>query len=114
MVPFAMGLLGRALGPLGRHEEAERWLRESLALRTRTLPAGHWALASSRSALGAHLVLAGRFGEAEPMLLEAEQTLAAALGDRAPIVADARRRLVDLYVAAGRPAEAEAWRKRLP
>ncbi len=114
MVPFAMSLLGRALGPLGRLEEAERWLRECLALRTRTLPAGHWLLASSRSALGAHLVLAGRLAEAEPMLLEAETTLTAGLGDKAPVVADARRRLVDLYVAAKRPREAEAWRTRLP
>jgi serine/threonine-protein kinase len=114
MVPFAMSLLGRALGPQGRLDEGERWLRDCLALRTRTLPAGHWLLASTRSAIGAHLVLAGRFGEAEPMLLDAERTLTAALGDDAPIVADARRRLVDLYVAAKRPAEAEAWRKRLP
>ncbi len=99
MVPFAMALLGRALGPLGRLEEAERWLRESLALRERLVPAGHWLLASSRSVLGAHLVLAGRFAEAEPMLLEAERTLTSALGDDSPIVADARRRLADLYAA---------------
>ena len=114
MVPFAMSLLGRALGPLGRLDEAEGWLLESLALRERTLPAGHWLMASSRSALGGHLTLAGRLAEAEPMLLGAEKTLTAALGDKAPVVADARRRVVDFYVAAKRPAEAEAWRKRLP
>jgi serine/threonine-protein kinase len=114
MVPFAMALLGRALGPLGRLDEGERWLRDSLALRERTLPPGHWLVASSRSVLGAHLTLAGRLTEAEPMLLEAERTLTAALGDGAPVVADARRRLVDFYVAARRPAEAEAWRRRLP
>ena len=114
MVPFAMALLGRAVGPLGRLDEAERWLRESLALRARTLPRNHWLLASGRSALGAHLVLAGRLDEAEPMLLESERALTAALGDKAPVVADARRRLVDLYVAAKRPAEADVWRARLP
>ena len=114
MVPFAMGLLGRALGPLGRLDEAERWLRESLALRERTAPPGHWVVASSRSTLGGHLILAGRLGEAEPMLLDAEKALTAALGDTSPVVADARRRLVDLYVAARRPTEAAAWRKRLP
>ena len=114
MVPFAMALLGRALGPLGRLDEAERWLRESLELRMRTVPPGHWLIASSRSTLGAHLILAGRLAEAEPMLLEAEKALTTALGDQAPVVADARRRLVDLYVAAKRPSEAEAWRKRLP
>ena len=48
------------------------------------------------------------------MLLEAERALTVALGNKSQVVADARRRLVDLYVAAKRPAEAEAWRKRLP
>jgi serine/threonine-protein kinase len=114
MVPFAMSLLGRALGPLGRLEEAERWLRDSLAVRQRSLPAGHWLLASSRSTFGAHLVLAKRFAEAEPMLLDAERELTAALGDQAPIVADARRRIVDLYEAQNRPVDAEVWRARLP
>jgi serine/threonine-protein kinase len=114
MVPFAMSLLGRALGPLGQLDEAERWLRESYALRRRTMPAGHWTLASSRSVIGGHLVLARRFREAEPLLLEAERELVAALGPDAPVVADARRRLVDLYQAWQRAADAERWRATLP
>ena len=114
MVPFAMALLGRSLGPLGKLDEAERWLRESLAVRERVMPAGHWMLASSRSTLGAHLVLARRFAEAEPMLLDAERTLVAALGNEAPIVADARRRIVALYEARNRRDEAERWRAQLP
>ena len=114
MVPFAMGLLGRALGPLGKLAEAERWLRESLALRQRTMPAGHWTLASSRSLIGEHLVLAKRFVEAERLLLDAERDLVGALGDKAPVVADTRRRLVDLYTAWNRPADAQSWRERAP
>lgn len=114
MVAFAMALLGRTLGPLGRLDEAERWLRQSYALRQRNLPAGHWLLASSRSAIGGHLVLARRLAEAEPILLAAEHDLTAALGNDAPQVADARRRIVDLYVAWQRADEAAAWRAKVP
>ena len=114
MVAFAMSLLGRALGPLGRLDEAERLIRDSYALRQRTLPRGHWLLASSRSTLGAHLVLARRFDEAEVLLVPAERALTEALGEGAPTVADARRRLVDLYTAWQRPADAESWRAKLP
>jgi len=114
MVPFAMALMGRALGPIGRIDEADRWLRDSLALRQRTLPKDHWALASSRSSIGGNLVLARRFPEAENLLLGAERDLVQTLGDGAPVVADARRRLVDLYTAWNRPADAQKWRDRLP
>ncbi|MFN7978617.1 MAG: serine/threonine-protein kinase [Vicinamibacterales bacterium] len=114
MVAFSMSLLGRCLGPLGQLAEAERWLRDSYALRQRTLPKGHWLLASSRSTLAAHLVLAKRFSEAEALLLPAERELTAALGDDAPTVADARRRLVDLYTAWQRPSDATMWQAKLP
>ncbi len=114
MVAFSMSLLGRALGPLGQLDEAERWIRESYALRARTLPKGHWLLASSRSTLAAHLTLARRFREAEALLLPAERELTTALGEQAPSVIDARRRLVDLYTAWQRPDDAGAWRAKLP
>ena len=113
MVAFSMSLLGRALGPLGQLDEAERWIRESYALRARTLPKGHWLLASSRSTLAAHLTLARRFREAEALLLPAERELTTALGEQAPSVIDARRRLVDLYTAWQRPAEVRAWQAKL-
>lgn len=114
MVSFSMLLLGRALGPTGQLDEAERWLREGYELRQRVLPAGHWALASTRSVLGAHFVLAKRFREAETLLLGAEGELTKALGKDAPVVADAHRRLVDLYTAWQRPAHAQRWKATLP
>ena len=78
-----------------------------------TLPKGHWLLASSRSTLAAHLTLARRFREAEALLLPAERELTTALGEQAPSVIDARRRLVDLYTAWQRPAEVRAWQAKL-
>ncbi len=111
-VSTAMGVLGRALGPMGSLEAAERWLRESLELRRKTLPDGHWAVASSESILGAHLALASRFGEAEALLLPAERKLVEIRGDDAPVVQDARARIVALYTAWGKPAEAARWQAR--
>ena len=109
-----MVLMGRAFGPLGQLEEAERSIREGLELRTRLLPKGDWKIASARSILGAHFVLARRFTEAEALLLDAERDLVATLGNDSAIVADARRRLVGLYTALGRPSDASRWQQLLP
>ncbi|MEJ7758020.1 MAG: serine/threonine-protein kinase [Gemmatimonadaceae bacterium] len=112
-VSTALSLLGRALGPMDSLAAAERYLRESLALRRKTLPEGHWALASSESILGAHFVLARRFAEAEELLVTSEKKLVDARGEEAPVIADARSRLVALYTAWGKPAEADKWQKRI-
>ena len=112
-ISTSMSVLGRALGAMDSLAEGERWLRESLALRRRTLPEGHWIIASSESILGAHLALAGRFAQAESLLLPAERKLVAIRGDDAPVVKDARTRLVALYTAWGKPGEAARWRSRI-
>src|SRR5690606_3760428 len=109
-VSTAMGVLGRSLGQMDSLAEGEAYLRESLALRRRNLPEGHWVIASSESILGAHLALAGRFREAESLLLPAEQQLAAIRGEEAAVVSDARARLVRLYEAWGREDDAARWR----
>ncbi|HTE43072.1 MAG TPA: tetratricopeptide repeat protein, partial [Steroidobacteraceae bacterium] len=114
MVSSAMAVLGRALGPLGETEEADRLLHEALDLRRQNLPAGHWAIASIESMIGANLTLMKGYDEAESMLVASEQKLVAARGEGAPIIADARQRLVDLYTAWGKPEAAERWRRRLP
>ncbi len=112
-IAVSMQYLGRALGHLDSLPAGERWLRESLALRTKVLPPGHWLLASSESALGEHLVLARRFPDAERVLLGAETKLVASLGEKSPTVRDARGRIVSLYVAWGKEREAEKWRASL-
>ncbi len=112
-VSTALKVLGQALGAMDSFPAAEASLRESLALRRQTLPEGHWLIASSESVLGGHFVLARRFGEAEALLVPAERRLVEARGERAPVVADARGRLVQLYEAWGRPADAERWQAEI-
>jgi len=109
LVAASMGVLGRALDRLDSLAAGERWLRESLALRRAHLPEGHWLIASSESILGEHLGLAGKYAEAEQLLLASERRLVELRGETAPVVADARKRLVDLYRAWGKPAEVAEW-----
>jgi serine/threonine-protein kinase len=112
-VSTAMSVLGRALGRMDSLASGERWLRESLAVRRKAFPAGHYLIASSESILGEHLTLAGKLPQAERLLLDAEKALVAARGESAPIVRDARTRLVKLYERWGRDAEAARWRSAL-
>jgi serine/threonine-protein kinase len=112
-VSTAMGVLGRALGAMASLAAGERWLRESLALRRRTLPEGHWMIASSESILGEHLARAGRYAQAESLLVASAGKLAEIRGENATVVQDARARLVSLYEAWGRPADAAQWRARI-
>jgi len=112
-ISTAMGVLGRSLGPMDSLDAAERYLRESLELRRKTLPAGHWALASSESILGGHYTLARRFSEAAALLVPSEKKLVEARGEGAPVVKDARARLVALYTAWGKPAEAARWQDKI-
>jgi eukaryotic-like serine/threonine-protein kinase len=109
----AMQTLGRALSYMDSLEAGERWLRASLEHRRANLPVGHWLVTASESSLGEHMVLARRFAEAETLLLAAEQRLVELRGENAPVVRDTRQRLVMLYEAWQRPADAEHWRVRL-
>jgi tetratricopeptide (TPR) repeat protein len=113
MVAATQQIMGLALVDLGRPREAEPLLRESLALRRQALPAGHWLIASSESVLGACLTAERRYAEAEALLLRAHAALADSRGNGEPTL-DARRRLVALYQAWGRPGKATAWRARTP
>jgi eukaryotic-like serine/threonine-protein kinase len=113
MVSASLSLLGRALDGLDSLDAGGRALRESLALRERVYPAGHFLLASSRSQIGAHLVLQERFEEAEQLLLDSERTLLAARGEAAPIVKDARTRIVMLYEKWRKPDSLKVWQVRL-
>jgi serine/threonine protein kinase/tetratricopeptide (TPR) repeat protein len=113
-VSASMAILGRALTEMDSLAEGERWLRESLAIRKRIYPAGHFLILSSEGILGEHLAIAGQFDKAEPMLLASEKGLVAARGESAPIVADARRRIVRLYELWKKTDEAAKWKALLP
>ncbi|MEP7001787.1 MAG: serine/threonine-protein kinase, partial [bacterium] len=95
-ISTSMGLLGRALGRMDSLDVAEKWLRESLALRRANYEPGHYLIASSESILGEHLTLRKQFPQAEALLLKSERALVNARGEKAPIVADARKRIVGL------------------
>jgi non-specific serine/threonine protein kinase/serine/threonine-protein kinase len=110
MVAGAMQVLGLSLVDLGRAGEAEPILRESLKLRRQALPPGHWLIASSESVLGACLTAERRFPEAEALLLQARAGLESSRGHDHERTVEARRRLVALYEAWGRPDRAAAWR----
>jgi len=74
------------------------------------LPAGHWLIAASESALGACLVAGRRFREAEALLLHGYEGLRVSRGDTHERTVEARLRLVALYEAWGRPDRAAAFR----
>ncbi|MEO8334761.1 MAG: serine/threonine-protein kinase [bacterium] len=113
-VSTSMGLLGRALARMDSLDVAEKWLRESLALRRANYEPGHYLIASSESILGEHLALRKQFPQAETLLLRSERALVAARGEKAPIVGDARKRIVAMYDAWGKSDEAARWRAKLP
>jgi serine/threonine-protein kinase len=110
MVAGTMQILGLSLVDLGRAREAEPLLRESLDLRRKALPPGHWLVSSSESVLGACLTAEGRYAEAEKLLLRAHTGLESSRGRDHARTVEARRRLVALYEAWGRPDRAAAWR----
>ena len=96
---------------LGELTAAELLLRESLAEWRRRRPGGHWVIAQAQSVLGECLVSLERFDEAERMLtrsLEFFQQLG-----RVEAIEETLARLVGLYEASGRPAEAADYRSRL-
>ena len=108
-----MGVLGRSLDQMDSIAAGERWLRESLAIRRRVYPPGHYLISSAENILGEHFAIAKRFDQAEPMLLASEKALVAARGESAPIVQDARGRIVRMYEAWGKTDEEAIWRAKL-
>jgi serine/threonine-protein kinase len=97
----------------GDPRSAEPLLREAVEIRRRER-AGHWRTAEAESALGACLAALGRYGEAEPLLVGSYPVLLAELGAGEPRVESARRRVIELYDAWGRPQEGLRFRRRYP
>lgn len=102
---------------------AEPLLREGLRIRSlapeivpsrrRTLIEDEWTIGSIKSLLGASLLALGRYDEAETALLEARRDLAASRAARPGDLTATITRLIDLYVAWGKPDTAAAYRAQL-
>lgn len=90
---MTMSSLGRLLTEGGRHGEALPLIEQALQLRVSVLPAGHWAIADSKSLLGAALSALGRRAEAEPLLREGLAGLKSAFGPEHARTRRAQKRL---------------------
>ncbi|MBM3266775.1 MAG: tetratricopeptide repeat protein [Candidatus Sericytochromatia bacterium] len=91
----------------GRHDAAIARLREAIALEESALGPDNPAVATARPLLGAYLLVAGDYAEAECVLTEAVSRLSA-LPDRPHESVAARALLAELYLKQDRAAEAEA------
>jgi len=109
---ISMGNLGELYFHMGRLAEAEPLLAEAVAgVRSSALPHEHVVTGYTIRKHGACLAAMGRYQEAEQLLLEAHETLVAAVGAADPEVRLASRNLVALYDAWGRPEEAARWKE---
>lgn len=99
---------------------AELIARGALDLGRQSLGGEDWRLSDTRSLIGEALLAQKKFAQAEPLLLEAQESLAAAGAAPANARRKAVQRLVDLYAAweraspgQGKMAEAARWKARL-
>jgi tetratricopeptide (TPR) repeat protein len=109
----ALNNLATQLERVQRFDEARRCFEEALATAARLLPADNWRLAHIRANHARLLGRLGRYREAEGLLLESLRVMELAFGAEHARTVEVARRLVALYEAWGRPAEAARWRARL-
>jgi hypothetical protein len=107
---------GRLLIHAKAFADAELVLRESLAIREKSLPEV-WSTFHTRSLLGGALLGQNKYADAEPLLLagydgmkQREKTIPARSQNR---LTEALERLVQLYEATGKPDGTAKWRKEL-
>ena len=110
---------------LARHDpaSAEALLREGLRIRAlapgvvpgrrRMFLEDDWSLGATKSLLGASLTAQARYAEAEAVLLDARRDLQSVPALRGEEMKNTIARLVELYVAWGRPENATAYRSLL-
>jgi serine/threonine protein kinase/tetratricopeptide (TPR) repeat protein len=111
LAPLGMNLLNQR-----KWSEAETVLRECLSIRQKDQP-DDWSTFNTRSQLGGALLGQRKFAEAEPLILAGYEGLKAR-EDRIPPpgrprLAEAARRVIELYQAWGRSDKAAAWRAGL-
>jgi WD40 repeat protein/serine/threonine protein kinase len=105
-----------ALLDVGKFADAEAVARECLALRERQIP-DDWLTFNTRSLLGGSLLGQKKYAEAEPLLLsgyegmkQREATIPSTGKANLP---ETLQRLVQLYEATDRPAQAAEWKQKL-
>jgi non-specific serine/threonine protein kinase/serine/threonine-protein kinase len=112
----ALTALGRTLLLQQKHAEAEPVLREGLAIGAKQQPEA-WTTSDTESLLGASLCGQGKYAEAEPLLLagyEGMKQRQAKIPAQGKVrLTEALDRLVQLYVAWGKPDGADKWRAEL-
>jgi tetratricopeptide (TPR) repeat protein len=101
----------------GRHMSAEALLRECVSILQRKRP-GDWTTFRAQSLLGVALLAQDKYAQAEPLLLEGYEGLAARKAQIPPIlashrVAEAGERVVRLYEAWGKSEQATRWRTKV-
>ena len=92
--------------------EAETPARECVALREKLAPES-WRAGEARSVLGEVLTGVRKYAEAEPLLLSAHEGLMSAAESAAQKpLGETVTRLIQLYTAWGKPAQAAAWKEK--
>ena len=108
-----MAVLGESLKTRKRFAEAEVLLEECLAIREKILPGDHWLIGETMGLLGEALACEARFDAAEQRLLDGAALVERSADAPPKCKRLARERLVALYEAWQKPAEAERWRETI-
>ena len=108
----SLQVLGEMYADYQRYPEAERTFRRAAEQFSRAVLSSDWRSAWNKSTLGEVVALQGRYAEAEPILLEGFRILDEDPETRQRTLEDARDRIVRLYEAWGRRADANTWRER--
>jgi tetratricopeptide (TPR) repeat protein len=111
-----LSIIGSALLDVREWSDAEAILRDSLAIREKHEPEA-WKTFNTKSRLGGALLGQQKYADAEPLLLQGcagmqEHKAQMALNDKVCLT-QALERLVQLYDAWGKQAEANKYRKEL-
>jgi tetratricopeptide (TPR) repeat protein len=97
----------------GQPEAAEPYLRDAIKIYEGSPRANDWELFHARTLLGACHVAAGRFDEAEPLLVEGCTALENQLACPPQRRRQALERVIALYKAWDKPEKVAEWEKRL-
>ncbi|MEQ8844054.1 MAG: tetratricopeptide repeat protein [Phycisphaerales bacterium] len=107
-VARTLRLIGDVRLSAGDVDGALAALGEMIRIYRVALPSDHWEIANGDVDFGRALAADGRYTDAEPMLLKAEQALTQTEMTRA--TRRAQRALAEMYEAWGRPEDAARWR----